>query len=129
MVASALSAESVVTGELTLETISERWDALMAKVQVSQKTLGIFLRLAQLVSFDGKVLKIAYSSEDRFPMSQVVDNRAALEKACEELWGQSFRLQCEETQVATAQDEPKKVVNSSDPIVKSVLDTFDGEVV
>ncbi len=129
VVASAPSAESVLTGEFTLETIRERWDALVAKVQVSQKTLGIFLKLAQLVSFDGKVLKIAYSSEDRFPMSQVVDNRAALEKACEELWGQSFRLQCEETQFATAQDEPKKVVNSSDPTVKSVLDTFDGEVV
>jgi DNA polymerase III gamma/tau subunit len=113
--------------ELGLETVKEQWGELVSKVQSTQPTLGIFLKSAQLVSFDGKVLELAFSASDRFPMTQVSDNREAVEQCCAELWGRSIRLRCKEDQGETG--ETKKGPRPSDSTVKSVLDTFDGELV
>ena len=126
----ALEAAGAPAEELTIEVIGGQWNDLIAKVQAAQPTLGIFLKSAKLIGFEGSVLHIAFSSADRFPMAQVADNREAVERFCAELWGQSIRLQCKEEQ-ADAESVPKKETsaNPADPTVKSVLDTFDGELV
>ncbi len=118
------------TQQLTLEVIVGQWNDLIAKVQEAQPTLGIFLKSAKLIAFEGTVLHIAFSCSDRFPMAQVSDNREAVEKFCAELWGQSIRLQCKEEQ-PDAESLPQKKTGAAeaDPTVKSVLDTFDGELV
>ena len=116
--------------ELTLEAIVGKWNDLIAKVQAAQPTLGIFLKSAKLIAFEGTVLHIAFSSADRFPMAQVAENREAVERFCAELWGQSIRLQCKEEQADAESVAKKKTgANPDDPTVKSVLDTFDGELV
>ena len=128
--AAGADAPAEATEELSLEVIQGQWNDLIAKVQSAQPTLGIFLKSARLVALEGSVLHLAFSDADRFPMTQVVDNREAVERFGAELWGQSIRLQCEEAQ-ADAESVPKKkaAANQADPKVKSVLDTFDGELV
>ena len=115
-------------GELNFEHVKREWESLIEDVRAAQPTLGIFLREATLLALEGKVLKLAFNPEDRFPMNQVGKNRETIEKICAQKWHQVLRLECviqEDTQVPPRQDVPIQ----ADPTVKSVLDAFDGELI
>ena len=62
-------------------------------------------------------------------MSQVVKNREPLEKLCAQKWGHHLRLECVVQEEAGAQRREETDLPQADPTVKSVLETFDGELV
>lgn len=107
------------------------WGKVVDLLRGKQPTLGIFLQQAQLEAVDERQVRLAFASEDRFPMSQVVKNKEAIEAACAQQWGRTLRLDCVLQEGGpTPQAEPKKQVPPhEDPAVKSVLDSFDGELV
>ena len=121
--------ESSSEGDLELETIRQGWEGLVQDVRDFQPALGIFLKGARLVGLEGKVLKLSFPPEDRFPMSQVVKNRESVEKICVQKWGHRFRLECTVQEEGDAPRQEEPVSPEADPTVKSVLDTFDGELV
>ena len=121
--------EPLPEGDLKLETVRQEWEGLVQDVRNFQPALGIFLKGARLIGLEGKILKLGFSPEDRFPMSQVLKNRESVEKICAQKWGNRFRLECAIQEEGDAPGREEPVSPEADPTVKSVLDTFDGELV
>lgn len=107
------------------------WQAVVKELRASQPTLGIFLEQAALQGVEGNILRLAFGNDDRFPMSQVLKNRQAVEDACGRVWGRPLRIECQTNQGAPAEDDKKKdeTPPHEDPRVKAVMDKFDGEFV
>jgi len=122
-------AKALPSGSLSLERIRQDWDGLVQDVRHAQPTLGIFLKGVNLVALDGTVLKLGFVAADRFPMSQVVKNRETLENLCAQKWGQHLRLECVVQDGGDEQKTEEADLSQADPTLKSVLETFDGELV
>ena len=114
-------------GGLTLEQVRGEWEGLVAELRKTQPTLGIFLNGAELVAVERNILRLGFDAADRFPMSQVEKNRATIEGACSDRWKVSARIECVVSGEAPAPAAARRP--QQDPAVKSVLDTFDGELV
>ena len=123
------SLRAAPSGSLNLERIRRDWDGLVQDVRHSQPTLGIFLKEVELVALDGAVLKLGFLAADRFPMSQVVKNRETLENLCAQKWGRHLRLECVVQDRGGEQKAEEADLPQADPTIKSVLETFDGELV
>ena len=111
---------------MTLEQVHGGWKDLVADLRKSQPTLGIFLNGAELVSCERNIVRLGFSQADRFPMTQVEKNRTTVEQACSQRWGVPVRLEC-----IVKGDGPPPAASAAgqDPAVKTVLETFDGELV
>ena len=117
--------------DIDFERIRAQWEELVAAVSGVQPALAIFLRGAQLLALEGKMVQLGFGPDDRFPMAQVVKNRDSIEAICAEKWGEALRLNCVVVDGQPEAEEGKKKPDSpkGDPTVKSVLDAFDGELV
>ena len=108
-----------------------------------QRSVGSFLQEGQPGPVEGSVLRILFEETSRFNMSQVEKNRAVVEEVCQQVLGVRLRVQCA---VGASSDDAAQTANDKeaggepgtaqtktdaqvDPKVKSVLDTFDGELV
>ena len=127
----AHSVDSPSRGSLSFEQLSARWDELIDAVRAVQPALAIFLKGARLLALEGKSIKLGFVSDDRFPMAQVVKNRESIEAICAERLDDVLRLNCVVADKENKEVGEKKKIETSegDPIVKSILDTFDGEIV
>jgi DNA polymerase III subunit gamma/tau len=114
--------------DLSLGAVQQDWEKLVGDIRGEQPALAMFLRGVQLVSLDGHVLTLAFPGGDRFQISQVQRSHDAIEKLCHKRWGKRLRLDCvvaaDGPEVADSRPAPE-----TDPAVRSVLDTFDGELV
>lgn len=124
-------ADSLSHSSLSFEQLSARWDELIDAIRGVQPALAIFLKGARLLALEGKSIKLGFVSDDRFPMAQVVKNRESIEAICAEQLGDTLRLNCVVTDETDEKIGEKKKAETSegDPTVKSILDTFDGELV
>ena len=104
------------------------WAELVNAVRAAKPSLAYFLNGAALDSLEGHVLKLSFGAADRFAMNQVLNNRDSVEEIAEAKYGRRLRLEA----VVKKGDEPAPQAVSqpeSDPTLRSVLDTFDGELV
>jgi DNA polymerase-3 subunit gamma/tau len=113
----------------SLEQVRQSWDELVQAVRDAKPSLALFLSGATLIGLEGQVLKLGFGPDDRFAMAQVIKNRDSVEEICAEKYGQRLRLEgvVQEGGEAAAKEETPPP--QSDPTVRSVLDTFDGELV
>ena len=127
----ALSVDSPSQVSLSFEKLSACWDELIDAVRAVQPALAIFLKGARLLGLEGKSIKLGFVSDDRFPMAQVIKNRESIEAICSERLGDDLRLNCVVADGGEKKVGEKKKIETSegDPTVKSILDTFDGEIV
>ena len=80
------------------------------------------------------MVALAFSPADSFALGQVKANQEVVAAACQVVLGRPVRIRCtveddsgnSSTAAAGGKRPPKQQV---DPAVKSVLDTFDGELV
>ena len=115
---------------LSFAGVRQNWDGLVQAVRDAKPSLALFLSGANLISLEGHVLKLGFGADDRFAMTQVIKNRENIEQICAEKLGQRVRLEGVVQQDGET-DEQKEEASQpeSDPTVRSVLDTFDGELV
>ena len=115
---------------LSFAGVRQSWDGLVQAVRDAKPSLALFLSGANLISLEGHVLKLGFGADDRFAMTQVIKNRENIEQICAEKLGQRVRLEGVVQQDGET-DEQKEEASQpeSDPTVRSVLDTFDGELV
>jgi DNA polymerase-3 subunit gamma/tau len=123
------AAPAAAEGPLSLERVRKEWDELVQEMSRLTPALAIFLKEAALIGLEGRVLKLAFSAQDRFPMNQVVKNRESVEAVCAQRWGQSLRLDCQLREAEDDSGEEEAGSTEVDPTVKTVLDAFDGELV
>ena len=121
---------SNAAASLSFDQVRTTWDELVNAVRAAKPSLAHFLNGAALDSLDGHVLKLSFGDDDRFAMTQVINNRESVEEIAEAKYGRRLRLEAvvkkddQPAPQATSQPEPE-----SDPALRSVLDTFDGELV
>ncbi len=132
----------VQSGSIDGQAVKNAWGRIVEGVMQEQRSLGSFLQEGQPGSVEGSVLRILFEETGRFNMSQVEKNRTVVEEVCEQVLGARLRVQCvvgsSEEAAHSANDKkpggepsgvPAKHDSQVDPTVKSVLDTFDGELV
>jgi hypothetical protein len=126
-----------------LQAVKSAWGRILAGVTQEQRSLGSFMQEGQPGSVEGSVLRILFEETGRFNMSQVEKNRAVVEEVCEQVLGVKLRVQCavgstegtaptpDNRQAGSDQNASPRAKDDAqvDPKVKSVLDTFDGELV
>ena len=126
-----------------MQAVRDAWGRIVDGVRQAHTSLGSFLQEGQPGQVEGHVLRILFAEAGRFNMTQVEKNRAVVEEICEQVLGVKLRVQCaigsSEAAPGAAVDGPSRGAGSGsqdrksdtqvDPAVKSVLDTFDGELV
>jgi len=113
---------------LSFDQVRTTWAELVNAVRAIKPSLAHFLNGATLVGLEGHVLKLGFGEADRFAMNQVLNNRESVEEIAEAKYGRRLRLEA----VAKKGDQPTSQATGqpeSDPTLRSVLDTFDGELV
>ena len=121
--------EARSTDGLSFAAVREHWDGLVQAVRDAKPSLALFLSGATLISLEGHVLKLGFGADDRFAMTQVIKNRDNIEQICAEKLGQRVRLEGVVQQGGETAEQKEEAPAESDPTVRSVLDTFDGELV
>ena len=119
---------SNAAASLSFDQVCTTWAELVNAVRAAKPSLAYFLNGAALDSLEGHVLKLSFGAADRFAMNQVLNNRDSVEEIAEAKYGRRLRLEA----VVKKGDEPAPQAVSqpeSDPTLRSVLDTFDGELV
>lgn len=119
---------SNAAGGLSFDQVRTTWAELVNAVRAAKPSLAHFLNGAALDSLDGHVLKLSFGAADRFAMNQVIKNRESVEGIAEAKYGQRLRLEA----VLKKGDQPASQAApppEPDPALRSVLDTFDGELV
>ncbi|MDP6698314.1 MAG: DNA polymerase III subunit gamma/tau [Candidatus Latescibacteria bacterium] len=127
--AAARGGEARSTDGLSFAAVRESWDGLVQAVRDAKPSLALFLSGATLISLEGHVLKLGFGADDRFAMTQVIKNRDNIEQICAEKLGQRVRLEGVVQQGGETAEQKEEAPPESDPTVRSVLDTFDGELV
>lgn len=113
---------------LSFDQVRTTWNELVNAVRAIKPSLAHFINGATLVGLEGHVLKLGFGEADRFAMNQVLNNRESVEEIAEAKYGRRLRLEA----VVKKDDQPAPQAASqpeSDPALRSVLDTFDGELV
>ena len=113
---------------LSIDQVRTTWNELVNAVRAIKPSLAHFINGATLVGLEGHVLKLGFGEADRFAMNQVLNNRESVEEIAEAKYGRRLRLEA----VVKKDDQPAPQAASqpeSDPALRSVLDTFDGELV
>ena len=113
---------------LNIDQVRTTWNELVNAVRAIKPSLAHFLNGAALDSLEGHVLRLSFGDADRFAMNQVINNRESVEEIAEAKYGRRLRLEA----VVKKDDQPAPQAASqpeSDPTLRSVLDTFDGELV
>ena len=119
---------SNAAASLSIDQVRTTWNELVNAVRAIKPSLASFLNGAALDSLEGHVLKLSFGADDRFAMNQVINNRESVEEIAEAKYGQRLRLEA----VVKKDDQPAPQAASqpeSDSTLRSVLDTFDGELV
>ena len=126
VVAPAESSNAVAS--LSFDQVRTTWAELVNAVRAAKPSLAHFLNGAALDGLEGHVLKLSFGAADRFAMNQVINNRESVEEIAEAKYGRRLRLEA----VVKKDDPPARQATSqpeSDPVIRSVIDTFDGELV
>ena len=113
---------------LSIDQVRTTWNELVNAVRAIKPSLAHFINGATLVGLEGHVLKLGFGEADRFAMNQVLNNRESVEEIAEAKYGRRLRLEA----VVKKDDQPTPQAATqpeSDPALRSVLDTFDGELV
>ena len=119
---------SNAAASLSFDQVRTTWDELVNAVRAAKPSLAYFLNGVALDSLEGHVLRLSFGAADRFAMNQVINNRESVEEIAEAKYGRRLRLEA----VVKKDDQPAPKAASrpeSDPVVRSVIDTFDGELV
>ena len=78
---------------LSFDQVRTTWDELVSAVRTAKPSLAHFLNGAALDSLDGHVLKLSFGDDDRFAMTQVINNRESVEEIAEAKYGRRLRLE------------------------------------
>ena len=126
--APAESSNTASAAAPSFDQVRTTWAELVNAVRVVKPPLGNFLKGAILDGLEGHVLKLSFGADDRFAMTQVIKDRESVEEMAKAKYGWRLRLEV----VAKKGEQPAPQAASqpeSDPTLRSVLDTFDGELV
>ncbi len=123
---------------ITLELFRERWQEIVQHVQTRRLYVSVFLKEGEPIRFEKNILEIGFSEENGFQIESLRRNREIIIQAVQEILGCSIglkfvkaklerkrKIEVFDSKDAEKPSAPKKI----DPMVKRIIDIFDGELI
>jgi DNA polymerase-3 subunit gamma/tau len=138
--------------EISLQGLKDRWDEILGNIKKTKLSLWSLVKDGEIVSLEDDVITIEFRNGGTFHKKQAErkENLNLIQKAAEEVYGHSFKLKFELN--------PDKMISSGgsnnsaysaggrsasggkdqlnlseaakkDPLIKTIMDTFDGELI
>lgn len=135
---------STAPDEPSLESIKNRWSDIVEEVRTKKIHLGSFLNEGYPTALEDGILEISFGKENGFHIDTINQNRRLIENVIFNQTGLKLRIQCkknesEEFKQILMRHKPEKnlqkqvqVVEEDSakiPIVKKIIEIFDGEIV
>ena len=135
------SASDAAAPELT--EVQRAWEQIVDAVKAKKIHIGSFLNEGYPTASHDGVLQISFGKENGFHMDRVSQHRRLIEEVIEQVIGVRFQIKCIKDDsksfkqiIETSQPEPEEskpdLTQPQDlqiPILKKVIEIFDGEVV
>lgn len=115
-----------VKAEITIDTVKEKWETLLASVASTNPSVASFLSMGQPEMIEGKRLTIVFRNGATFHLKSIQSKAALIEACLEKLLGQSLKIKCIETAVKDSADTEADMI---DTITRKVIDIFGGEII
>ena len=120
---------------LTVESFKNKWSDIVENVKKKRLFISVFLKEGKPIRFDQNTLEIGFPKENGFHIDSLQKNKDLLLQAIQELFGISVQIKFVKADMERSVDpniieennkkkDPKKI----DPMVKKIIDTFDGEL-
>jgi DNA polymerase-3 subunit gamma/tau len=138
--------------KISLQGLKDRWDEILGNIKKTKLSLWSLVKDGEIVSLEDDVITIEFRNGGTFHKKQAErkENLNLIQKAAEEVYGHSFKLKFELN--------PDKMISSGgsnnsaysaggrsasggkdqlnlseaakkDPLIKTIMDTFDGELI
>ena len=127
------------TEELSLKDIQRGWDEVLGKIKKTKLSLWSLLKEGEIMGLEDDILTVEFHNGRNFHKKQAErkENFNLIQKALGDVFDQWFKLKFELNEAKMSSSAKSGNVNSTaiqdevtkDPLVKSILDTFEGEII
>lgn len=131
--------------KISLQNLKDRWNEVLEKIKKAKLSLWSLMKDGEIISFEDDSITMEFQNGRSFHKKQAEkkENLTLLQKALEEVYGQSFQFKFElnqEKMVSSGGQNNstysgrKDQLNLSqaaqkDPLIKTIMDTFEGELI
>ncbi|MGB8657066.1 MAG: DNA polymerase III subunit gamma/tau [Candidatus Zixiibacteriota bacterium] len=131
----------VRTEPLSLETIRKGWNEVLGKIKPTKLSLWSLIREGEVVGLEDDMLTVEFHNGKKFHKSQAErrENLNLIQSALGEVFAKPFRLRFELNEMkgtppanaSNSNSDPGAGTNqiANDPLIKSIFETFDGEII
>jgi DNA polymerase-3 subunit gamma/tau len=155
----SLTADDSVTSKkegekekISLQNLKDRWNEVLEKIKKSKLSLWSLIKGGEIISLEDDTITIEFQNGRNFHKKQAEkkENLTLIQKALKEIYGQFFQLKFElnpekmvssgdqnssiHSAVSRSASGGKDQLNLSeaakkDPLIKNIMDTFEGELI
>jgi len=131
----------VKTEPLCLEEIQKRWNDVLRGIKTSKLSLWSLIKEGEVVGLEDDILTVEFHNGGGFHKKQAErkENLNLIQKALGDVFAQPFKLKFELNEMKGATSNQTGEVKSTggadknqianDPLMKSIFDTFEGEII
>ncbi|MGB7060793.1 MAG: hypothetical protein WBF13_00385, partial [Candidatus Zixiibacteriota bacterium] len=126
-------------GDLSLESIQGRWDDVLGKIKKAKLSLWSLLKEGEVMGLEDDTLTVEFHNGRNFHKRQAErkENFNLIQKALGEVFDQPFGLKFElnedkmdpSTKPENSKSNSRRSQAADDPLVNSIMDTFEGEII
>ncbi len=135
--ASALKRKSLGRAtEFSIEAIQKRWDEVLGKIKKRKMSLWSLLKDGEVMGLAQDTLTVEFHNGRTFHKRQAErkENFNLIQKTLGEVFDQPFKLKFELNEAKMPSSAKSGDVNprdevAKDPLIKSIMDTFEGEII
>ncbi len=137
---------------ISLSHLKDRWNEVLEKIKKTKLSLWSLIKDGEIISFDDETITIEFQNGRNFHKKQTekTENLSLIQEVLEEIYGQIFQLKFElNPEKMAASDGQNNSTNSAvgrsasggkdqlnlseaakkDPLIKTIMDTFEGELI
>lgn len=116
--------QKIIKSEIT----QNDWNEIVEMISKNNVSLGLFFEGSKILQEDGKKIYILVPAKTDFQKSSIQRRMSEIESIIQESLGKKLKLICQyEKNQETPKKQPK--LDEENPVVKNILDLFNGEVI
>ncbi len=124
---------------LSLKDIQKRWDEVLGKIKETKLSLWSLLKEGEILGLEDDILTVEFHNGRNFHKKQAErkENFNLIQKALGEVFDPPFKLKFELNEAKMSSSAKSENLKSTepqdevtkDPLVRSIMDTFEGEII
>ena len=122
-------AESEAVQKLTLESITNSWEAILAELEKKNSKIAHFLEGAKLCSLDGSELLIEIVNGHKFHLKTLEKDTQQIETVMNTILNQKIKIKFHILEKSEKEPEKMDSKKMEHPLFMKVLETFEGEII